>query len=241
MPMRLKIVRHDGGRFLLLVPKGSDLVADLAAHLQDRLQAPACALTLQGYAVLPTQKVSEVLRDGDELCMKAVEVTSRQAFLEAREVLKRAEPPREPPREPAGEVKSSEAKVWPAKRESKAEKAEKAEKSFEVFGHTVKHRVLGELEVPQGQAVEDFVSRKMKTLKKAIRKQVEYYFGDSNWAKDEYLRSLADAEGYVALENIMDFKLLKQICCDFDTIQESLGASEHLELSACGQRLRRVR
>ena len=69
--------------------------------------------------------------------------------------------------------------------------------------------------------------------------QVEYYFSDLNWAKDEYLRSLADADGFVAIENIMDFKLLKQICSDFDTIKESLETSD-LQLSACGNRMRKT-
>lgn len=153
----------------------------------------------------------------------------------------------------------------------------------------------GELEVPHGQEPEDFINRKLKTLRKAIRKQVfggclgllffffvffglgswlsmvmvfvyfrlkirckvvsqscpdfkfracclvqvEYYFSDLNWAKDEYLRSLADADGFVAIENIMDFKLLKQICSDFDTIKESLETSD-LQLSACGNRMRKT-
>lgn len=69
---------------------------------------------------------------------------------------------------------------------------------------------------------------------------MEYYFSDLNWAKDEYLRSLADSDGFVAIENIMDFKLLKQICSDFETIRESLQTSEDLELSACGNRLRKT-
>ena len=69
--------------------------------------------------------------------------------------------------------------------------------------------------------------------------QVEYYFSDLNWAKDEYLRSLADGDGFVAIENIMDFKLLKQICSDFDTIKESLETSD-LQLSPCGNRLRKT-
>ena len=38
--------------------------------------------------------------------------------------------------------------------------------------------------------------------------QVEHYFSDSNWGKDEYLRSLADAEGFVPITGIMDFKPL---------------------------------
>lgn len=70
--------------------------------------------------------------------------------------------------------------------------------------------------------------------------EVEYYFSDLNWAKDEYLRSLSDSDGFVAIENIMDFKLLKQICSDFETIRESLQTSEDLELSACGNRLRKT-
>ena len=73
-----------------------------------------------------------------------------------------------------------------------------------------------------------------------LSSKVEYYFSDLNWSKDEYLRSLADSDGFVAIPNIMDFKLLKQICCDFETIRDSLQTSEDLQLSACGNRLRKA-
>ena len=73
-----------------------------------------------------------------------------------------------------------------------------------------------------------------------LSSKVEYYFSDLNWSKDEYLRSLADSDGFVAIPNIMDFKLLKQICSDFETIRDSLQTSEDLQLSACGNRLRKA-
>ena len=34
----------------------------------------------------------------------------------------------------------------------------------------------------------------------AARAQIEYYFSYANYSRDEYLRSLADADGYVALD-----------------------------------------
>eukprot|EP00434_Breviolum_minutum_P016022 symbB.v1.2.014122.t1/scaffold1002.1/size145525/4 len=150
--------------------------------------------------------------------------TSFQAAMEAKDMIARAKVPTAP---------------WPPQTSSKP----KAKVNYQLQQHgdgfSVRHPVLGELEVPHGQEPEDFINRKLKTLRKAIRKQVEYYFSDLNWAKDEYLRSLADADGFVAIENIMDFKLLKQICSDFDTIKESLETSD-LQLSACGNRLRKT-
>ena len=40
------------------------------------------------------------------------------------------------------------------------------------------------------------------------RQQVEYYFSHANWVRDEYLRGLADAEGFVALADLEDFPKL---------------------------------
>ncbi|CAK8988234.1 unnamed protein product [Durusdinium trenchii] len=160
-------------------------------------------------------------------------LTSWEAAHQAKEILKRARPmppPASPPATPPAPV----LPPWPP---VKAKENFTLKKDGEAVA--ISHPVLGDLEVPSGQAPEDFVNRKLKTLSKAIRKQVEYYFSDANWAKDEYLRSLADAEGFVGIQEIMDFKLLKQICADFHTIRESLQSSQ-LRLSADGQRLARA-
>lgn len=276
MWLRLKVVDEaEQRRFLMPVPRSLVLVADLAKHVHRRSESEMGKMVLKvnGFALLPTQRIVDVLRDGDEVtvsrnCDKpaatlqpdardlastspskaprrkspaskgdmdsstpAVTMTSFQAAMEAKEVVARGKPPSTTP-------------LWPAPIASDLARAKQREQSYQLQQHgdtqSLRHPVLGELEVPKGQQPEDFVNRKLKTLRKAIRKQVEYYFSDLNWSKDEYLRSLADSDGFVAIPNIMDFKLLKQICCDFETIRDSLQTSEDLQLSACGNRLRKA-
>ncbi|CAE8709196.1 unnamed protein product [Polarella glacialis] len=95
----------------------------------------------------------------------------------------------------------------------------------------ITHPILGELEVPAGQEPEEFVIRKLKTLQKAIRRQVEWYFGDANWSKDAHLRSLADDTGFVPIAAISDFERLKTLCTDVAFITESVGPSTVVEVS----------
>ena len=45
----------------------------------------------------------------------------------------------------------------------------------------------------------------------AARAQIEYYFSYANYSRDEYLRSLADADGYVALDALQDFPKLHKL------------------------------
>lgn len=103
----------------------------------------------------------------------------------------------------------------------------------------VRHAELGELEVPEGMDAETFVTRKLKTLQKAVRRQVEHYFGDANWSRDEHLQSLADGEGYVEFASIMDFERLKVLTTNGAFVRECVLASSVVETSSCGLRLRR--
>eukprot|EP00435_Cladocopium_sp_Y103_P071333 s327_g37.t1 len=280
MGLRLKVVDEaEKRRHLMPVPRTlvlDGLIADLVKHVHRRSESDEIGkmiMKVNGFALLPTQRIADVLRDGDEVTVSRnrdkpvatpqpetrdlagtspskasrrkspakkemdsrtsrtpVTMTSFQAAMEAKEVVARGKPPSTTP-------------LWPPPTSDLA-RAKPLEQSYHLQQHgdiqSLRHPVLGELEVPKGQQPEDFINRKLKTLRKAIRKQVEYYFSDLNWSKDEYLRSLADSDGFVAIQNIMDFKLLKQICSDFETIRDSLQTSEDLQLSACGNRLRKA-
>ncbi|CAE7945188.1 unnamed protein product, partial [Symbiodinium necroappetens] len=192
-------------RFLLRVPRELELVADFVRHLHLRLPQQATSLVLRvgGFALLPTLRLTDVLRDDDEVCVtvtgsderppiqssvpmaalpdsaapvapaekrrpkdagnedvptpaapapskarkekqkpKVALVTSKQAAAEARQVLARSRQPSEEPQD---------------------EDMQQA--------RSVNHPLLGELEVPPGQRTEEFVNRKLRTLKKAIRRQ----------------------------------------------------------------------
>eukprot|EP00434_Breviolum_minutum_P022962 symbB.v1.2.020258.t1/scaffold1695.1/size105566/12 len=71
--LRLKVVPDDGPRFLMPVPRATELVADLIKHLHLRtsqgVQTGKILLKINGFALLPTQRLVDVLHDGDEVTM----------------------------------------------------------------------------------------------------------------------------------------------------------------------------
>ena len=75
----------------------------------------------------------------------------------------------------------------------------------------------------------------------AARAQIEYYFSYANYSRDEYLRSLADAEGYVALDALQDFpKLHKLTQGDGALLKRAAASSTRLEVSEDKVRARRI-
>lgn len=101
------------------------------------------------------------------------------------------------------------------------------------------HPLLGMLEVPEGMDRTLFVNRKLKTLRVAVRRQVEHYFGDRNWERDEHLRKLADADGFVEISAVAQFERLQCLTTDVAFIAASLKDSSVARVSSCGGRLQR--
>lgn len=101
------------------------------------------------------------------------------------------------------------------------------------------HPILGALELPEGEDRDSFINRKLKTLRKAVRRQVEHYFGEKNWASDEHLRKLADEHGFVDFSSIAEFERLHCLTADIAVMRESVQDSPMIEVSPCGLRLRR--
>lgn len=92
-------------------------------------------------------------------------------------------------------------------------------------------------------------------LGQQLQAQVEFYFSESNLASDFFLRQQMDAEGYVALETLINFKRLRvmlQATPDTPTreknvpkrnlalLRGALEASPSLELNADQTRVRRA-
>ena len=81
----------------------------------------------------------------------------------------------------------------------------------------------------------------------AIRAQIEFYFGDQNYARDKYLQGLEDASGWVDIKALLAFPKLKVIAGDSATrVVRSFQAlperSRVVELDAkFPQRVRRLR
>ncbi|KAL9539052.1 hypothetical protein MBANPS3_010499 [Mucor bainieri] len=76
-----------------------------------------------------------------------------------------------------------------------------------------------------------------------IRKQVNFYFSDSNLPYDKFLWTLRanTPEGWIPLETIASFKKMKMITEDFDTIVKALKEvdSEIYEIDEEGKHIRR--
>lgn len=76
----------------------------------------------------------------------------------------------------------------------------------------------------------------------AIKKQIEFYFSDSNFRKDLFLRTAAekDADGFVPISILLTFNRLKALSTDPAVIASALEGSETVVVSECKTKLRRA-
>jgi len=76
----------------------------------------------------------------------------------------------------------------------------------------------------------------------AVRKQVEFYFSDSNYPKDKFLRSQAaqNDEGYVPISVIATFSRMKKITEDLELVKEAVKTATTLQVSPDGQSVKRL-
>lgn len=74
-------------------------------------------------------------------------------------------------------------------------------------------------------------------LRLNIAKQIEYYFSDENLQNDHYLISLMDAQGWVSISIIADFKRVKRMSTDIQFILDALQSSTAVEVQ--GDKVRR--
>mmetsp|Transcript_40175 Transcript_40175/g.29635 ORF Transcript_40175/g.29635 Transcript_40175/m.29635 type:complete len:329 (+) Transcript_40175:41-1027(+) len=67
-----------------------------------------------------------------------------------------------------------------------------------------------------------------------IKKQVEFYFSDSNYRKDTFLRAAAesDSEGFVPISVLLTFNKLRNIASNIDDVANAVADSDLLVLSA---------
>jgi len=75
-----------------------------------------------------------------------------------------------------------------------------------------------------------------------VRKQVEFYFSDSNYPKDKFLRSQAaqNDQGWVPLSIIATFSRMKKITEDLALVKEALKSATTIAVSADGESVRRL-
>lgn len=75
-----------------------------------------------------------------------------------------------------------------------------------------------------------------------IKKQVEFYFSDSNYRKDTFLKAAAesDPDGFVAISVLLTFNRLKSLSTDIDKIAEAIADSTSVVLSADKKKVKRA-
>mmetsp|Transcript_872 Transcript_872/g.1245 ORF Transcript_872/g.1245 Transcript_872/m.1245 type:complete len:546 (+) Transcript_872:192-1829(+) len=78
-------------------------------------------------------------------------------------------------------------------------------------------------------------------LKSQILKQVDFYFGDSNFRRDKFLleRTSQDPEKYLPLSVLLTFKKLRQLTEDEAVVVEAVASSEVVEISEDKKKIRR--
>ncbi|KAK1370114.1 HTH La-type RNA-binding domain-containing protein [Heracleum sosnowskyi] len=74
------------------------------------------------------------------------------------------------------------------------------------------------------------ISPESDSLQSNITKQIEYYFSDENLQTDNYLLSLIDAQGWVPISIIADFKRVKRMSTDIHFILDALQNSSAVEV-----------
>lgn len=77
--------------------------------------------------------------------------------------------------------------------------------------------------------------------REAIKRQIEFYFSDSNFRKDAFLRGQAQADpnGYVTIQVLLTFNKLKALTTDVAVVAEVMKDSEVVDVSADGLSIKR--
>uniref|UniRef100_A0A182NUR2 Lupus La protein n=1 Tax=Anopheles dirus TaxID=7168 RepID=A0A182NUR2_9DIPT len=98
----------------------------------------------------------------------------------------------------------------------------------------------------QSAAVPEENTENSETVSKteaAIIRQLEYYFGDANLAKDKFMKDqiAKDESGWVPLDVLLTFKRLKSLSEDKKEIADAIGKSDEglIEISEDREKLRR--
>lgn len=85
----------------------------------------------------------------------------------------------------------------------------------------------------------EVAAERAQKLRAAVLDQMEHYFGDDNYHKDNFLRAQAFEEGWTSLKFVAKFNRMRELTRDLDLVRESLVNSAVVELSECGDWIRR--
>ncbi|CAL1173018.1 unnamed protein product [Cladocopium goreaui] len=260
-------------KVILAVPAGLSLVSDLMHYIYRYFKLEPIkplAISVEGFGLLPAQRLEDVLRDGDMLWVRPAQQRSRQKGYKAQKALPAhiadtdanlPAPSSIEPRSTAHENLQNKALAeapaeddtsghqWrPIGRKplpgevaqcvgagmaagvSQAEQPKKEQGSAQRVCSEARSRITS---VPLDK-------RKAEQLECAIRRQFEFYFGDVNYPKDNFLLSQADEEGWTPLRLVAKFNRVRELTIDLDLIRACLAKSNMLEFSECNTYIRRT-
>ena len=80
------------------------------------------------------------------------------------------------------------------------------------------------------------------TQAQAILRQVEFYFGDSNFPRDKFLQQQSKLnDGWIPIETIMSFKRMQKYTNKDEVVEALKLSKELLQINDDGTALRRVK
>ena len=77
----------------------------------------------------------------------------------------------------------------------------------------------------------NYLERDNELTKHFIRRQIEYYFCDKNYEKDNFLKQNEDENGFIPISVLMGFNKIKMITKDKNEFIEALKEDENINLS----------
>ena len=77
----------------------------------------------------------------------------------------------------------------------------------------------------------NYLERDHELTKHFIRRQIEYYFCDKNYEKDNFLKQNEDENGFIPISVLMSFNKIKMITKDKNEFIEALKEDENINLS----------
>lgn len=91
------------------------------------------------------------------------------------------------------------------------------------------------------QATASFLESQQENIEKAIRRQIEYYFSDTNFPKDKYLQKKCGEhpEGYIHLKDVMSFNKMRKLTKTPEQVVAALEGSTVVEFSEDGKFIRK--
>ena len=94
----------------------------------------------------------------------------------------------------------------------------------------------------QKQGVSDFMTTQQENIEKAIRRQIEFYFGDLNYPKDKYLQKKCGEhpEGYMTLRDVMSFNKMRKLTKSPEQVIKAIAGCPLVEISADKKMIRKA-